>query len=170
MSKMVTIPENHKPFIVNINNREYIYRGGETVEVPDDVAEVIADAIALEPKPGRYLGKLAKLAENSLTVLTAEDLAGISAIARCAFYSNIGLKSITIPDNIIEIGEDAFSWCVNSERVYLPEVPPTMSVDAFKGVRTTCIFYCKTQASLDAYKAAPFWSTLTGTYTFVVEE
>lgn len=41
MSKTITIPKNNNPFIVNINNREYIYRGGETVEVPDEVAEVI---------------------------------------------------------------------------------------------------------------------------------
>lgn len=34
MSRTITIPKNNKPFIVNINNREYIYRGGETVEVP----------------------------------------------------------------------------------------------------------------------------------------
>lgn len=50
MSKTVTIPENHKPFIVNINNREYIYRGGETVEVPDEVAEVIEAHTEAQPK------------------------------------------------------------------------------------------------------------------------
>ena len=30
--------------------------------------------------------------------------------------------------------------------------------------------YCKNQESLEAYKAAANWSTLAGTYAFVVEE
>ena len=49
MSKTITIPKNNNPFIVNINNREYIYRGGETVEVPDEVAEVIEAHTEAQP-------------------------------------------------------------------------------------------------------------------------
>ena len=170
MSKTITIPKYNNPFTININNKEYTYRGGDTIEVPDEVADAIEDALELVPKPKRYADRLARLAENSLAELTAEDLAGISAMAGCAFYRNLGLKNITIPDNIKEIGEDAFAWCVNLERVCLPEAPPTLSADAFRGVRATCVFYCKTQESLDAYKVAPIWSTLAGTYSFVVEE
>lgn len=168
--KAATIPTSMNPYVVTINNHTYSYPAGETVEVPDEVAAAIEDALELEPRPQRYLSKIAHLAENTLKELTAEDLAGISSLVRCAFYSNIGLISITIPDNIREIGTDAFSWCVNLERVYLPEVPPTLAVDAFKGVRVTCVFYCKTQASMEAYKAAENWGTLAGTNAFVVEE
>ena len=39
--KAVTIPRSSDPFIVNINNKEYRYRAGETIEVPDEVAEAI---------------------------------------------------------------------------------------------------------------------------------
>lgn len=49
MSKTITIPKNNNPFIVNINNREYIYKGGETVEVPDEVAEVIEAHTEAQP-------------------------------------------------------------------------------------------------------------------------
>ncbi len=41
MSKTVTIPNCKNPYVVIINNKKYIYTAGETVEVPDEVAEVI---------------------------------------------------------------------------------------------------------------------------------
>lgn len=170
--KTITIPKSfgYPTVDIVINNVKHTLKSGEEITIDDYIAEVIENAMALAPKYARNISKLAQLGENTLKELTAEDLAGISTLARCAFYSNLGLMSVTIPNNIREIGEDTLSWCVNLERVYLPEVPPTLSVNAFKGVRTTCVFYCKTQASLDAYKSVANWSELTGTYTFKVEE
>ena len=49
--KTIQIPTNSNPFIVNINNNVYQYRAGDTIEVPDDVAEAIEDALELVPKP-----------------------------------------------------------------------------------------------------------------------
>ena len=170
MSKTITIPTNCNPYIVVINNHVYAYKAGDTIEVPDEVAEAIEDALELVPKPKRYPSRLAQLAEGSLQEITAEDLAGISAIGTCAFYSNFGVRKATIPNNIGEIKSNAFAWCTNIAKMYLPEVPPTLAdINAFNGINAACVFYCKTQASLDAYKAAPNWSTLTGTYSFVVE-
>lgn len=48
--KEVTIPKGFKPFKITVNNRVYEYTPGETVTVPDDVAEVI-DHIALPKEP-----------------------------------------------------------------------------------------------------------------------
>jgi hypothetical protein len=174
----------------------YQYKGGETVEVPDEVAEAIEDALELVPKPKRYLSKLAQRAEGSLAQITEVDLEGISKICPHAFYNIIGFKDITIPNSVLSIGgwaffscanletvrfEDnskinnietnAFVWCTKLSKVYLPEKPPTLAdVNAFDNINTACVFYCKTQASLDAYKKAENWSTLTGTYSFVVED
>jgi hypothetical protein len=171
MSKTISIPEYNNPFIVNINNKEYIYKAGATIEVPDEVAEAIEDALDLVPKPKRYLSKIAQLAENTLKELTAEDLAGISTIANCAFYSCTKLVSVTIPDNIKVIGENAFDWCTGLKTIYLPEVPPELaSTKVFTDAKNDRIFYCKTQASKEAYLSATNWSTLAGTYSFVVEE
>lgn len=39
--KTVTIPACMNPYVVNINNHTYSYPAGETVDVPDEVAEVI---------------------------------------------------------------------------------------------------------------------------------
>ncbi len=50
MSKTIKIPEYKNPFTVVINNTVYQYGAGETVEVPDEVAEAIKGAIELEPK------------------------------------------------------------------------------------------------------------------------
>ena len=52
--KSISIPTHNNPFTVNINNKEYTYKGGETIEVPDEVAEAIEDAIALEPQPSPF--------------------------------------------------------------------------------------------------------------------
>lgn len=167
--KTIQIPMYSNPFTVVINNSVYQYKAGESVEVPDEVAAAIEDALKLEPKAKRYLSVVAQLVSGSLQEITAEDLAGANKIAGCAFYNNLGLVKVTIPNSITKIEQNAFNWATNLKSVYLPEVPPVLAnVTAFGNL--TCTFYCKTQASLEAYKAAENWSTLTSTYAFVVEE
>jgi hypothetical protein len=217
MSKTITIPTNCNPYIVVINNHVYTYKAGETVEVPDEVAEAIEDAIELEPKPKRYLSKIAQLLNQTITEVTEEDFGGAMqivpyALAYCthierveipnsvtkidtsAFHTCTSLKNVEIPSSVASIGNYAFynckslecvelssgvtsiggnvfELCINLSRVHLPPKPPTLvNINAFNDIKTGCVFYCKTQASLDAYKAATNWDTLTGTYTFVVEE
>lgn len=169
--KTITIPEYKNPFIVVINNNVYQYKGGETIEVPDEVAEAIEDALELVPKPKRYLSKFAQRAEGSLQEIIAVDLTGISAIGDGAFYSNPDLRKVSLPNNITSIGNYAFDWCAKLEKVYLPLTPPALAgINAFDHINANCVFYCKTLESLSAYKSAQNWSTLTGTYSFVVEE
>lgn len=50
MSQTITIPANVQDLTVTINNTSYTYRGGSTVTVPDEVAEVIANIEANAPK------------------------------------------------------------------------------------------------------------------------
>ena len=169
--KTITIPEYKNPFIVVINNSVYQYKGGETIEVPDDVAEAIEDAIELIPKPKRYLSKFAQLVGGSLSEVTAADLEGVSTMDVSAFSSRPSLKKVAMPNSITKIDQYVFNWCTKLEGVWLPETPPTLvNANAFDKINASCVFYCKTQASLDAYKAAANWSTLTGTYSFVVEK
>lgn len=194
--KTIQIPTNSNPFTVNINNQVYQYRAGETVEVPDEVAAAIEDALELEPKPERYLSRIAQLANGTLPEITASDLEGIETIVYYAFGHCYSLKSVEIPDSVVSlkeyafsacdkiksvrfgansklesIGIKAFSWCSNLEKFYLPVNPPELAdINVFESASKNCVFYCKTQESLDAYKAAANWSTLAGTYSFVVEE
>lgn len=195
MSKTITIPTNCNPYIVVINNHVYTYKAGDTVEVPDEVAEAIEDALELEPKPKRYLSKFSQFVEGSITELTASDLDEVETIAPYAFNYCVKLKRVTIPKGITKIDagafygsnnievvifEDgdkpksiestAFSRCAKLVSVFLPKVPPLLAnIDAFSVINANCVFYCKDQASLNAYKAATNWSTLAGTYSFVVE-
>ena len=47
--KTITIPTFKNPFEVTVNGETYTYTAGETVEVPDEVAEIIENGKALEP-------------------------------------------------------------------------------------------------------------------------
>ena len=194
MSKTITIPTNCNPYIVVINNNVYTYKAGDTVEVPDEVAEAIEDALELVPKPKRYIGKLAQLAEGSISEITADDLEGITKIKASAFYncrmiekvvipdnindidshifySCVSLKSVTLGNGLKKIAGNVFEMCTNLRSVYLPETPPTLvNTNAFANINASCVFYCKTQESKDAYLSATNWSTLAGTYSFVIEE
>ena len=49
--KTITIPTNYDPFRVTVNGKEYVYQGGATVSVPDDVADVIENMIQPEYEP-----------------------------------------------------------------------------------------------------------------------
>jgi siderophore synthetase component len=191
--KTIQIPMNSNPFTVVINNNVYRYTAGDTVEVPDEVAEAIEDALELAPKPKRYLSKIAQIAEGSITELTTSDLGGIEKICAYAFYTCRGVVKATIPNcvkgiedhafygcgrleslvignSVASIGNNAFDWCTKLASVYLPETPPALAnINAFDNINAGCVFYCRTQESLEAYKAAENWSALAGTYTFVVE-
>ena len=143
----------------------------------------------------RYLSKFAQRVSGNLLKITANDLDGVETIVDSAFRNCTSVTSIEIPDSVKNIkqyafhtctgaksirfgdnsrlesiGVGAFNWCSGLERVYLPQKPPVLdNINAFDNIKVGCVFYCKTQASLDAYKAATNWSTLAGTYTFTVE-
>ena len=191
--KTIQIPTNSNPFVVIINNEVYQYRSGETIEVPDEVAEAIEDALELVPKPGRYLNKFAQRAEGSITEITTSDLEmvetidyyalaysknlkrieipnSVKSIGSGAFYSCGRLESVDMGDGVQRIERNVFDWCAKLANVYLPEIPPALEdVNAFDNINAGCVFYCKTQASMDAYKSATNWSTIAGTYSLVVE-
>ena len=67
--KTITIPTNYDPFRLTVNGKEYVYAGGSTVSVPDDVADVIENAIANEPKENPYKSVEGQIAD----IITALD-------------------------------------------------------------------------------------------------
>ena len=171
--KSITIPKRfgYPTLDVKVNGTVYTLKSGEEITVEDSVAEVIENAIALEPKPKRYLNKFAQLVGGSISEVTAEDLEGVSTMDVSAFSSRPNLKKVTMPNSITKIDQYVFNWCTKLEGIWLPETPPTLvNANAFDKIKATCVFYCKSQESLNAYKKAAIWSTLVGTYSFVVEE
>ena len=192
----ITIPTKfgYPKFDMYINGKKYTLQSGVEITVEDHVAEVIEKSLALAPKYGRNISKFAQVAEGSLTEILKSDLEDIKNISAYAFVNTKSLKSIELPSSvtsiaysafagctnlkILDVGnskleklsELAFSGCTSLESVKLPEIPPTLvNVSAFQNINTACIFYCKNQESLNKYKAATNWSTLTNTYTFKVE-
>lgn len=183
MSRTITIPANNNPFTVVINNTVYRYKGGETIEVPDEVADAIEDALDLVPKPKRYLSRFAQFIEGSITEITKSDLDGVEIISQCAFYNSVNIRSAVIPDDVLSIGYAAFGTCRKLESVTIgkgvitigdfafrdcaelkrvimrPMIPPTIVKDTFINVPTTCVIEVPAE-SVEAYKAAPFWSAL----------
>jgi hypothetical protein len=206
MSKTIVIPKHNNPLTVVINNTVYQYKGGETVEVPDEVAEAIEDALELVPKPKKYLSKLAQFATGTLTEITKSDLDGITTISPSAFYNYDTLQSLSIPDSVTEIGYASFGNCNALSSVILgkgvsiigansfecsakltiidipnrvtsignyafrecwslarvimrPITPPTIQAETFTNLPTTCVIEVPAE-SVEAYKAAPFWSAL----------
>lgn len=196
--KTIIIPKNfgYPTMQIIANGKHYELKSGEEITVEDHLAEIIENAVALVPKTEKYKSRLAQLAEGSITELTKGDLDGVETIVIYAFRNSNSLKSIEIPDSVTSIGDyaffscnsletlrfgynsalsnikiNAFDYCSKLERVYLPPKPPTLdNTNAFGNINATCIFYCKTQESLEAYKKATNWSTLTSTYSFVVED
>lgn len=196
--KTITIPKRfgYPTLDITVNGKVYTVKSGEEITIEDHVAEAIENAITLEPKPKRYLGKLAQLANGTLPEITVKDLDGVETIVEYAFRNCYSVASIEIPDTVKSVGKssflgctnaksvrfgdnsklesigaNAFEWCNNLLRVYLPPTPPALeNINAFSDISAKCVFCCKTQASLEAYKKAENWSTLTGTYTFKVEE
>lgn len=170
--KTITIPKRfgYPTLDITVNGETYNVKSGEEITIEDHVAEVIENALELEPKPKRYLSKFAQLVGGEIYEVTAEDLEGALTIDVSAFSSRPNLKKVAMPNSVTKIEQYAFNWCTKLEGIWLPETPPTLvNANSFDKINSKCVFYCKSQESLEAYKKAANWSTLTGTYTFVVE-
>lgn len=82
MDKTITIPTNKKPnYEILVNGKKYSYPAGETVLVPEDVAEVIENDLALEPKTDPNARKGDRLAYSEFVEKTvvAEEI-GIGVV------------------------------------------------------------------------------------------
>ena len=121
------------------------------------------------PKSVTRIEKYAFYNCRYLESITIPDV--VTELSDETFFNCKALTSFVIPTTVKNIGTSVFANCNNVTKFYLPETPPALAdINAFSTVNSACKFYCKTQESLNAYKAATNWSTLAGTYAFVVEE
>ena len=141
--RTITVPKKYgyPTLDITVNGKEYTVKSGEEIEVEDHVAEAIENAVALAPKFGRALNRLAQFVEGSITEVKGEELDGITTISPCRFYNYDGLKSIVIPDSVTSIGFTAFGNCDALMNVYIGNGVKTIGYNAFE--------YCKALTSIE---------------------
>ena len=81
---------------------------------------------------------------------------GVKRIGEGVFGNHFWMVNITIPDSVVEIGNDAFAWCENLKSIYCkPIVPPVLeNKRVFQGLN--CKIYVP-NGSVNAYKIAEYW-------------
>lgn len=192
--KTITIPERfgYPTVDITINGKEQTFASGVEISVEDYIAEAIENAIALDPKQGRNIGKFAQLAEGSITEINENDLYGATAILPYAFYNRGSLERIVIPNGVKSVGSYSFGYCKKLKKVVLPEsitsidgrafadnalltrttlkalTPPALKADTVSYIPATCMFEVPSR-SLAAYKSAEGWKTISSQIVAIEE-
>lgn len=77
------------------------------------------------------------------------------------FKYNRLLTSIIIPENINSMESYAFEECISIKDMYLyPSSPPSIQPNTFYNISVDCIYHVRPK-SLEAYKTATNWTTIT---------
>jgi len=86
--------------------------------------------------------KIEKSAFQASKKLVSITGSKIQVIGRIAFALSPTLKEVTLPETITTIGQMAFMNCKKLEKITIKAtVPPTVLVNAFKGISTNAILY-----------------------------
>ena len=111
--KRITIPERfgYPTVDIYVNNTTYTLKTGEEITIDDHVAEIIENAIALAPKQGRNISKLAQFVEGCIEEISAVELDGCTVINAYAFCMCDNLHTVNIPSSVVNIKDRAFSSC-----------------------------------------------------------
>lgn len=75
--------------------------------------------------------KFAQLINGTLTEVTEEDLAGNTKVNDYAFYRQVYLTRVTLPDTITEIGASAFAGCSTLQNISFPSDLAVIGSGAF---------------------------------------
>ncbi len=158
MSLIVKIPDMYKPnFETTINGKNYSFPAGRSVEVPDEVASVVANIQNLAPAEAPAAGRnavadLIGVIDRNITHIDVPEgtavigtntfsycLAlssvtmheGLITIASFAFSKAAAIKHIEIPSTVMNVGNGAFDLCTGLERVVFLGTPNFISASAF---------------------------------------
>ena len=108
------------------------------------------------------LGQYCLYSLYTLDALDLGDLSGLTKIPFCALYCAYSLTRITVPENVTEIEEYAFAYCVAMKRITLkPKTPPSLAnINAFGSIPSDCLIhvpYSSDGSIINAYKTATNW-------------
>lgn len=95
--KTITIPSDSTRYVVSVNGRVYVYKGGETVSVPDEVAEVIERQSEALPLPEEVKPSADDILEDA-TIADAGKALGIDESGNPAL---IEVATSSVADDIL---------------------------------------------------------------------
>ena len=156
MSQTVTIPSCMNPFEVTINNHTYSFKSGESVELPDEVAEVINHHVDSVPKPLEKEEEVPgggssidiqplNVTENGTYIApegTAYSPVEVNVASSCGGENkliqilNKTVVELTEEDlrGTTNIGKYAFDECSSLEKVMIPSTVTYIGERAFNNV------------------------------------
>lgn len=92
------------------------------------------------------------------TRLTTVNLPNIPVIGTALFSNCSSMKQLTIPSTVTQIKDSSLSMYNLDSLTVLATTPPTMETNSLTGLKAACAIKVPAE-SVDAYKAAPIWST-----------
>ena len=153
------------------NGAKFYLNGSELTDIaiPSDITEIKNYAFhgctslksVTIPNSVTSIGMYAFYNCTSLKSITIGN--SVTSIGESAFSGCTSLTSVTIPDSVTSIGNSAFYNCTSLKKVYCtPTTPPTGGPHMFSyysnGYKPIgCKIYVPA-ASVEAYKAAQYWS------------
>ena len=154
----VSIPDEFdgKP-VKKIGRSAFKGQNIKTVTMPDGLEEIGDFSFALcsklelvnIPDGVTKIGKNAFFANFALTELELPE--SLQLIEINAFNAS-GLKEITIPENVLNVGEYAFADCVDLEQVQFMGDSTVVAANAFKGCEKVGIIAPKGSPAIDVAK------------------
>ena len=171
MSKTMTIPKRfgYPTMEITINGKVYTVETGREVTIEDALAEVIENALALEPKPGEvvdYKKMFDSLLDGSITYAVSDAETVIAATFRgCSNLATVDLKAVK------NISAQTFASCTNLETLILrPEGKCSLAnVNAFTGVSNNVYVYVPKKL-IGEYTSDPNWSSIAFIFFRAIED
>ena len=104
-----------------------------TVEQTETIAENRAEDFDYEEDDGTI--SIVRYNGQSETVKIPEEIDGkkVTEIGDMAFYENVQIKYVEVPNGIIEIGDNAFQNCRLLEKIEIPKTVKEIGMNAFDG-------------------------------------
>ena len=135
MARTVVIPDYVKPnYTVTVNGKKHTFPSGQAVEVPDGIAEIIENDIALDPQkdPAAKLdvGKALR-GIISRTITEAIVPSGVTKIGNGAFIYCNPLQKVLLPESLTVIELNAFRNCIKLTEIVIPAAVTTIGEGAF---------------------------------------
>lgn len=109
------------------------YKGDETeIVVPERIGEIRVGALGKQLfSPNAKQTSARKLVKESIVSILIP--AGITIIENDVFFECKGLKSVTLPDTVRQIGAYAFAFCQGLTKIYIPKNVVHIGEAAFLG-------------------------------------